>query len=198
MLALVLAILVIGLRTTGAALAGTESAKPRRTISVELGGGAVSALSADAEFDRTNPAMFGSLLIEQSRPGSTFTVGAELGIGGELAGDDDRGGFGYILGGGRVGLRLARNDRGPRLWAALRVGTAGYTTTQFSAGSGIGLDVALSGAFGLATSADVVLASPAHDSLLDEDVSAALVVGRTVHIVGPKEVDHRAAPRRTT
>jgi hypothetical protein len=128
--------------------------------------------------------MFGSLLIEQSRPDSTFTVGAELGIGGEVAGDDDRGGFGYIMGGGRVGLRLAGSDRAPRLWAALRVGTAGYTTTQFSAGSGIGLDVPLFGAVGLAASADVVLASPAHDSLLDEDVSAHLVGTIGVCLVG--------------
>lgn len=178
-----LCILLFGLCPGHAAFA-EAAAKPRRAISIELGGGAVSALSADADFDRTNPGVFGSLLLEQSRPDSALSIGAELAIGGELSGEDERGGFGYILGGGRLGVRLGASHRGPRLWGALRIGTAGYTTTQFSAGSGLGVDVPLFGAVGLAASADVVLAAPGHDSLLEEDVSAALVGTVGARLVG--------------
>jgi hypothetical protein len=152
----------------------TAAGKPTRSISVEFGGGTVTALSTDAQFDRTNPGLFGSLL----------SLGAELAIGSELSGDGERGGFGYILGGGRVAVRLGESQRGPRLWGALRIGAAGYTTTQSAGGSAVGVDVPLFGPIGLVAAADVVLIAPGYDPLLEEDVSAALVSTVGARLVG--------------
>jgi hypothetical protein len=172
---LLLTCVALALPTAAHADEAAAPARPRRTLAIELGGGVVDGLVTSDEYDRTNSGIFGALVFGQDRPGSPLVLAAELALGSELSGEDERGGYGYILGGLRIGYRPGGSRRAPTGWAAARFGSGGHTTSQFASGLGVGVHLPLAGPIDLAATLDVVALAPAHDHLFDEEVDAAIV-----------------------
>ena len=180
-----LALALVAIASTAAADTAPPTKRVQRGLTLELGGGSVHGIATNADFDRTNPGLFGVVLMEQRRSWSPWAYGVELAVGIELSSEDEDepGGFGYMLAGGRLGYRPT-GDRGLGLWGSLRLGMAGHTASQFTMALAAGAEVMITRRLGVGATASVHALSPGRDHQFDRDVDAAIVGTAGVHLVG--------------
>ena len=128
-----------------------------------FGGGLLAGAAGGDDFDRSNPALSGTVGYELP-VGSALGLAVELAVDFELAGEDVRGAYAGVLGRVRIGYFPLPKLR---LWAALGVGSAGYQVSSIAGGIAAGTTLLFVPAFGLDLSGSLTLLAPATDETYD-------------------------------
>ena len=131
--------------------------RQRAFLYLAPGLGVLSGLSGGTDFERTNPALTGSLGVEIPVARATG-LGIELNGDLELAGQADRGTYTAVSLRARLGRMLSPRNR---LWGAVGLGGAGYQVGSLAFGVAAGTSLMLVPKFGLDFSANLNLLTAA-------------------------------------